>query len=264
MGKSKDNTTIQTKENTQVTSFLTSAMLPTATTISKWTQEVARSQVDLVTPCFKAMHNVTMMLSPVIAEIEEKKGYQLLGYKNMDELASSEWGISHGTLVNARKIFGRFGEKDNEGRNVIKDRWTDFGARKLLLLTTASQSVINNVSPDMTYDDIKEMINPITVVIEPQEHEDDENTTTSLNSGENTNISESGDKATTTSNSGENTTKDVNVDKAPEYTLRGICTVTLTVIENFTSKLNDEDKTHIMELHDLLSKVMESVENGNS
>ena len=133
-----------------------------------------------------------------------------------------------------------------------------------MLLTTASQSVINNVSPDMTYDDIKEMINPITVVIEPQEHEDDENTTTSLNSGENTNISESGDKATTTSNSGENTTKDVNVDKAPEYTLRGICTVTLTVIENFTSKLNDEDKTHIMELHDLLSKVMESVENGNS
>lgn len=262
MGNSKNNS-IQTKEST-VVNYLSSSMLPSATTIAKWTQDVARSQVDLVTPCFKAMHNVTMMLSPVIAEIEEKKGYQLLGYKNMDELATSEWGISHGTLVNARKIFGRFGEKDNEGRNVITDRWTDFGARKLLLLTTASQSVINNVSPDMTYDEIKEMMNPTTVVIEPQEHEDEENTTTTSNRGENTNTSESGENTTTSSDSGKDTTKDVNVDKAPEYTLRGICTVTLTVIENFTSKLNDEDKTHIMELHDLLSKVMESVEKGNS
>lgn len=249
MGKSKENTTIQTKENTQVTSFLTSAMLPSATTISKWTEDVARSQVDLVTPCFKAMHNVTMMLSPVIAEIEEKKGYQLLGYKNMDELASSEWGISHGTLVNARKIFGRFGEKDNEGRNVITDRWTDFGARKLLLLTTASQSVINNVSPDMTFDEIKEMMSPTTVVIEPQEHEDVDNTTHTTESGEKPQTDELLDKDVNNDNSGENTTKDVNVDKIPKCVgsqeIHEIKTLEEFITKGYEVRIYDKDGNYL-------------------
>ena len=201
MENKNNSTQVATTEKT----YITSGLIPKATTIAKWDRDIARKQVDLVAPCFHAMHNVTMLLSPVIAEIESKGGAKLLGYKNMDDLAQSEWGISHGTLVNARKIFARFGETDNEGRNVITEHWTDFGARKLLLLTTASQSVINNASPDMTVDEIKAMIQPQTVVVA-------EDGTEVVTSGENVNVDNNDDNTTTSTESGEN----VNVDKKPQ------------------------------------------------
>ena len=242
-------------------------LLPCATNISQWTAEIARSQVDLVKPCFQAMHNVTMLLSPVIAEIEEKGGAKLLGYKNMDELASNEWGISHGTLSNARKIFQRFGEKDNDGRNILSDSWSEYGARKLLLLTTASQSVINNASPDMTFEEIKAMMSPQTVTVE-------EKTTEGIENGENINIDEKDENTTenteggenvNTDNSEEKATETETEEKAPEYTLLGVSTTVITVIENLaTDKLTKTDKKQIEELRALLHKVLESVENGLS
>lgn len=273
-----ENTNVSVTTNEKA--YITSGLIPKATTIAKWDKNIARQQVDLVAPCFHAMHNVTMLLSPVIAEIESKGGAKLLGYKNMDELAQKEWGISHGTLSNARKIFARFGETDNEGRNVLTDRWSDFGARKLLLLTTASQSVINNASPDMTIDEIKAMIQPQNVVITEDGTEvvtngktsDGDNTTTSDGenttsdkSGEKVNVDNKDDNTTTSDKSGENVNVDNKEEKTPEYTLRGVCTLTIAILENLaTNKLTKTDKEAIDGLRVELRKTLESVEKGLS
>lgn len=119
-----------------------------------------------------------LTITPHVAKLYDGKAFKALGYKNFDEMCAMEFGMSHGTTVGIRKVFDKFGSKNEKtGSYSIPEKYLEYGYTKLLLFTdkkwaNANIDPIESFTPEMT---ISEMRDELNAVLEDKAKAQDEN-----------------------------------------------------------------------------------------
>lgn len=138
------------------------------TTVSKITisKDNATKLVTSVKDGLALVNKGYLSITPDVARLYDTKAYEVLGYKNFDELCVNEFGMSHGTTVGIRKVFALYGTKSSkDGSYTIPEKYTEFGYTKLLLFATdakkfeqAGINPIEEFNPKMTIGEMKEAL----------------------------------------------------------------------------------------------------------
>ena len=138
------------------------------TTVSKITisKDNATKLVTSVKDGLALVNKGYLSITPDVARLYDTKAYEVLGYKNFDELCVNEFGMSHGTTVGIRKVFALYGSKSSkDGSYTIPEKYTEFGYTKLLLFATdakkfeqAGINPIEEFNPKMTIGEMKEAL----------------------------------------------------------------------------------------------------------
>lgn len=85
-----------------------------------------------------------LAIAPLIAEVYDNDYFVVKGYKNIDQYAEAEHGMSHGTVSGLRKVFARFGStKENEDGTksyTIPDKYLEWGYTKLELIASQEKN----------------------------------------------------------------------------------------------------------------------------
>ena len=152
------------------------------TTVAKITitKENANKLVSTVKDGLALVNKGYLAITPDVARLYETKAYEVLGYKNFDELCVNEFGMSHGTTVGIRKVFDIYGTKSSkDGSYSIPEKYTEFGYTKLLLFATEKKKFdevgiipTEEFSPKMT---IGEMKSHLKALLEEKAKDQDEN-----------------------------------------------------------------------------------------
>jgi hypothetical protein len=124
-----------------------------------------------------------LAIAPLIAEVYENDYYVVKGYKNIDQYAEAEHGMSHGTVSGLRKVFARFGStKENEDGTkayTIPDKYLEWGYTKLDLIASQEKNFkeagiepFEVFTPDMT---LKTMRETLALKLEDKAKKQDKN-----------------------------------------------------------------------------------------
>ena len=135
------------------------------TTVSKITisKDNATKLVTTVRDGLALVNKGYLAITPQVARLYDTKAFEVLGYKNFDELCLNEFGMSHGTTVGIRKVFARFGTKSSkDGSYSIPEKYLEWGYTKLLLFATddakyklANIDPLTEFNPNMTIGEMK-------------------------------------------------------------------------------------------------------------
>ena len=138
------------------------------TTVSKITisKDNATKLVTSVKDGLALVNKGYLSITPDVARLYDTKAFEVLGYKNFDELCVNEFGMSHGTTVGIRKVFALYGSKSSkDGSYTIPEKYTEFGYTKLLLFATDAKKFeqagidpIKEFNPKMTIGEMKEAL----------------------------------------------------------------------------------------------------------
>ena len=152
------------------------------TTVAKITitKGNANRLISSVKKSLELVNKGYLAITPDVAKLYDTKAYEVLGYKNFDEMCVNEFGMSHGTTVGIRKVFALYGSKSSkDGSYTIPEKYTKFGYTKLLLFAQdekkfkdAGIDPIEEFSPKMT---IGEMKSHLKMLLEDKAKEQDEN-----------------------------------------------------------------------------------------
>lgn len=123
-----------------------------------------------------------LAIAPLIAEVYDNDYFVVKGYKNIDQYAEAEHGMSHGTVSGLRKVFTRFGStKENEDGTksyTIPDKYLEWGYTKLELIASQEKNFkeagiepFEVFTPDMT---IKAMRETLALKLEDKAKKQDE------------------------------------------------------------------------------------------
>lgn len=123
-----------------------------------------------------------LAIAPLIAEVYDNDYFVVKGYKNIDQYAEAEHGMSHGTVSGLRKVFTRFGStKENEDGTksyTIPDKYLEWGYTKLELIASQEKNFkeagiepFEVFTPDMT---IKVMRETLALKLEDKAKKQDE------------------------------------------------------------------------------------------
>lgn len=160
-----------------------------------------------------------LAIAPLIAEVYDNDYYVVKGYKNIDQYAEAEHGMSHGTVSGLRKVFARFGSsKDNEDGTKtysIPEKYMEWGYTKLDLIASQEKNFkeagiepFEVFTPDMT---LKAMRETLALKLEKKAKDQDENavdtTGVDVNSTDNNSTDNNTDN-NSTDNSTDNGTSD--------------------------------------------------------
>lgn len=163
-----------------------------------------------------------LAIAPLIAEVYDNDYFVVKGYKNIDQYAEAEHGMSHGTVSGLRKVYTRFGStivhEDGTKTYTIPDKYMEWGYTKLDLIASQEKNFkeagiepFEVFTPDMT---LKTMRETLALKLEDKAKKQDE---TAIdveskdvnNTSDNTSDNTSGSTSDSTSeNTSENTSDD--------------------------------------------------------
>ena len=134
------------------------------TTVSKITisKDNANNLVTSIRDGLALVNKGYLTIAPDVQKLYDTHAFEVLGYKNFDDLCLNEFGMSHGTTVGIRKVFGLYGSKSKDGKYVIPEKYLEWGYTKLLLFATDSQKFkdanidpLTEFNPSMTIGEMK-------------------------------------------------------------------------------------------------------------
>ena len=134
------------------------------TTVSKITisKDNANNLVTSIRDGLALVNKGYLTIAPDVQKLYDTHAFEVLGYKNFDELCINEFGMSHGTTVGIRKVFGLYGSKSKDGKYVIPEKYLEWGYTKLLLFSTDAQKFkdanidpLTKFTPNMTIGEMK-------------------------------------------------------------------------------------------------------------
>ena len=134
------------------------------TTVSKITisKDNANNLVTSIRDGLTLVNKGYLTIAPDVQKLYDTHAYEVLGYKNFDELCINEFGMSHGTTVGIRKVFSLYGSKSKDGKYVIPEKYLEWGYTKLLLFATdkdkfkdANIDPLTEFTPNMTIGEMK-------------------------------------------------------------------------------------------------------------
>lgn len=90
----------------------------------------------------------------------DKKAFEAVGYKNIYDMASKEFGIARGTTNNFINVVDRFAERDENGTVVekISENFRDFKSSQLIAMLGKTNEELEDISPEMSVRDIKKAL----------------------------------------------------------------------------------------------------------
>ena len=150
------------------------------TTVSKVTisKENADKLIGSIRENLKVVSKGYLTIAPDLAKLYDTKAFQVLGYKNFDDMCDNMFDMSHGTTVGIRKVFALYGTK-KDGNYSIPQKYLDYGYSKLLYFATDDKKFkLANIdpfeiyTPDMTLAQMKTILNNALV---DKAREQDEN-----------------------------------------------------------------------------------------
>ena len=134
------------------------------TTVSKITisKDNANNLVTSIRDGLALVNKGYLTIAPDVQKLYDTHAFEVLGYKNFDELCLNEFGMSHGTTVGIRKVFGLYGSKSKDGKYIIPEKYLEWGYTKLLLFATDTQKFkdanidpLTEFNPSMTIGEMK-------------------------------------------------------------------------------------------------------------
>ena len=170
-----------------------------------------------------------LAIAPLIAEVYENDYYVVKGYKNIDQYAEAEHGMSHGTVSGLRKVFARFGStKENEDGTktyTIPEKYMEWGYTKLDLIASQEKNFkeagiepFEVFTPDMT---LKAMRETLALKLEKKAKDQDENavdtTGVDVNTSDNTSDNNTSDDNTSDNNTSDSATNDARQSDFNNY-----------------------------------------------
>lgn len=150
------------------------------TTVSNTTitKENADKLIGSIRENLKVVSKGYLTIAPDLAKLYDTKAYDVLGFKNFDELCENMFDMSHGTTVGIRKVFALYGTK-KDGNYSIPQKYLDYGYSKLLYFATDDKKFKSaNIdpfvafTPDMT---LAQMKSTLTNALIAKAKEQDEN-----------------------------------------------------------------------------------------
>lgn len=150
------------------------------TTVSKVTisKENADKLIGSIRENLKVVSKGYLTIAPDLAKLYDTKAYDVLGFKNFDDLCDNMFDMSHGTTVGIRKVFALYGTK-KDGNYSIPQKYLDYGYSKLLYFATDDKKFKSaNIdpfvafTPDMT---LAQMKSTLTNALIAKAKEQDEN-----------------------------------------------------------------------------------------
>lgn len=185
-----------------------------------------------------------LAIAPLIAEVYDNDYYVVKGYKNIDQYAEAEHGMSHGTVSGLRKVFARFGStKENEDGTktyTIPEKYMAWGYTKLDLIASQEKNFkeagiepFEVFTPDMT---LKAMRETLALKLEKKAKDQDENAVDTTGVDVNTNDSNTNDSNT---NDSANTSE---VEKSREDAFKAYHTELLRQATELATFLEREPK----------------------
>ena len=116
---------------------------------------------------------------PQLNKLYDCKGFKALGYNNFDDFCKMEFGMSHGTTVGIRKVWGMIGSVTANNEYIIPEKYKDWGYTQLLMIAQDKAKFeevgikpFEVFTPDMT---IKEMANTLKAKLEEKAQDQDNN-----------------------------------------------------------------------------------------
>ena len=73
-------------------------------------------------------------IMPQINKLYDCKGFKALGYQNYDDMCKIEFGMSHGTAVGIRKVWGLIGSVTANNEYIIPEKYKEWGYTQLLMI----------------------------------------------------------------------------------------------------------------------------------
>ena len=123
----------------------------TNTTVSKVTitKNNAELLVSNIREGLRTLNKGYLGIAPDVQKLYDTKAFEVLGYKNFDEMCTDLFEMSHGTTVGIRKVFARFGSKSSkDGSYCIPEKYLEWGYTKLLFFASSkSEFEKANINP---------------------------------------------------------------------------------------------------------------------
>ena len=134
---------------------------------------------DSITLGIKEISRGYMSILPQFAKLYKCKGFKALGYKNIDECAQMEWGMSHGTVSGLNKVWSLIGSVTVNNEYVIPDKYKEWNYTQLKAIAdnkvdfeNANIKPFEVFTPDMK---VKDMVGYLTKVLSDKAAEQDAN-----------------------------------------------------------------------------------------
>ncbi len=96
--------------------------------------KVAEQLRDNISERMASVGKAYMSIITDFARLYDGKGFKALGYKNIDECATMEWGMSHGTTVGLRKVWQLVGVKTTDSKYIIPEKYQEWNYTQLLCI----------------------------------------------------------------------------------------------------------------------------------
>lgn len=114
-----------------------------------------KKQID---SAYKKMENCYLDTAIAIHSIYKKELYKLDNYKNIYDFAKENYDISRGTCSKFINICERFGVTGEAGTVVeLQDKYKDYGVSKLGIMLTFPDVLLEQVKPEQSVRDLKQM-----------------------------------------------------------------------------------------------------------
>lgn len=156
------NTTTEAKETKQ--SVGDSAMNPPIDTYSKDMLVEVNKRSKVIKAELKKVESSFSKIAFNLHWMHENEGFKPLGYKNIYDFASIEFGIARGTCNNFINVVERFGKRVNgEITEEIDDMYKGFKSSQLILMLGLSDDAIESaLSPDMSVREMKKTVKELS------------------------------------------------------------------------------------------------------
>ena len=151
------------------------------TTVSKVTitKDNATLLVNNIREGLRTINKGYLAIAPDVQKLYDTKAFDVLGYKNFDDMCTDLFEMSHGTTVGIRKVFARFGSKSKDGKYIIPEKYLEWGYTKLLLFASDDKKFKEaNIDPLTTFNQsmtIGEMKNVLATALADKAKEQDNN-----------------------------------------------------------------------------------------
>ena len=151
------------------------------TTVSKVTitKDNATLLVNNIREGLRTINKGYLAIAPDVQKLYDTKAFDVLGYKNFDDMCTDLFEMSHGTTVGIRKVFARFGSKSKDGKYTIPEKYLEWGYTKLLLFASDDKKFKEaNIDPLTTFNQsmtIGEMKNALATALADKAKEQDTN-----------------------------------------------------------------------------------------
>ena len=142
------------------------------------TKENATVLIDSIRDNLKVVNKGYLSIAPDLQKLYDTKAFEVLGYKNFDDLCDNMFDMSHGTTVGIRKVFKLYGVKRGS-EYMIPDKYLAYGYTKLLWFATDAEKFKNaNINPINVFEptmSLAAMKNALTLTLASKAKEQDEN-----------------------------------------------------------------------------------------